>query len=89
VTADDAAVVADAPRGSRVPWDRVALPLFILGMGLVFGSLNPNFYSWTNVTNVARQSSVLALLAVGQTFAIVSGSTGRWTGWTTLSMPPR
>jgi len=74
VTADEAAVVAGArPRASRIPWDRVALPLFILLMGLVFGSLNPNFYSWTNVTNVARQSSVLALLAVGQTFAIVSG----------------
>jgi ribose transport system permease protein len=58
---------------ARVPWDRVGLPLFILLLGLVFGSLNPNFFSWTNMTNVARQSSVLALLAIGQTFAIVSG----------------
>ena len=58
---------------ARVPWDHVGLPLFILLLGLVFGSLNPNFFSWTNLTNVARQSSVLALLAVGQTFAIVSG----------------
>ncbi len=58
---------------ARIPWDRIGLPLFILILGLFFGSLNPNFFSWTNVTNVARQSSVLALISVGQTFAIVSG----------------
>jgi ribose/xylose/arabinose/galactoside ABC-type transport system permease subunit len=57
----------------RVPWDRIGLPLFILLMGLFFGSLNPNFFSWTNFSNVARQSSVLALISIGQTFAIVSG----------------
>ncbi|HET7874687.1 MAG TPA: ABC transporter permease [Methylomirabilota bacterium] len=60
-------------RGLPLPWERFALPAFILLMGLVFGSLNPNFFSWTNLTNVARQSSVLALLSIGQTFAIVSG----------------
>ena len=75
MTADSDAAVATAPRPRPLPfaWDRVALPAFILLMGLVFGSLNPNFFSWTNLTNVARQSSVLALLSVGQTFAIVSG----------------
>lgn len=56
-----------------IPWDRVGLPLFILIMGLFFGSLNPNFFSGTNFTNVARQSSVLALISIGQTFTIVSG----------------
>ncbi len=70
----EAAVVAGPrSRGMALPWERFALPLFILLMGLVFGSLNPNFFSWTNLTNVARQSSVLALLSIGQTFAIVSG----------------
>lgn len=58
---------------ARIPWDRIGLPLFILIMGLFFGSLNPNFFSGTNFTNVARQSSVLALISIGQTFAIVSG----------------
>ena len=75
MTADgEAAVVTGArSRAMALPWERFALPLFILLMGLVFGSLNPNFLSWTNLTNVARQSSVLALLSIGQTFAIVSG----------------
>jgi ribose transport system permease protein len=58
---------------ARIPWERIGLPVFILLLGLFFGSLNPNFFSWTNVTNVARQSSVLALLSIGQTFAIISG----------------
>lgn len=75
MTADGEAVVVTGPRPQRAAlgWEPFALPVFILLMGLVFGSLNPNFYSWTNLTNVARQSSVLALLSIGQTFAIVSG----------------
>ncbi|HEU5323429.1 MAG TPA: ABC transporter permease, partial [Methylomirabilota bacterium] len=75
MTADGEAVAVAGrrPRALAVRWEPFALPVFILLMGLVFGSLNPNFYSWTNLTNVARQSSVLALLAIGQTFAIVSG----------------
>ena len=65
MTADGEAAVAPAVRPRPLPfaWDRIALPAFILLMGLVFGSLNPNFFSWTNLTNVARQSSVLALLS--------------------------
>jgi ribose transport system permease protein len=75
VTADGDTAMAPAvrPRPLTVAWERLALPLFILVMGLVFGSLNSNFFSWTNLTNVARQSSVLALLSIGQTFAVVSG----------------
>jgi ribose/xylose/arabinose/galactoside ABC-type transport system permease subunit len=75
VTADgDAAVVPSVrSRPAGLGWERFGLPLFILIMGLVFGSLNPNFFSWINLTNVARQSSVLALLSIGQTFAIISG----------------
>lgn len=61
------------PVTGRLQWETIGLPLFILLLGLVFGSLNPNFFSWTNLTNVARQSSVLALLSIGQTLAIVSG----------------
>lgn len=61
------------PALARIQWETIGLPLFILLLGIVFGSLNPNFFSWTNLTNVARQSSVLALVSIGQTFAIVSG----------------
>src|SRR4051812_131842 len=49
------------------------MPAVIVLLGVVFGSLNPNFCSATNVSNVSRQMSILALLSLGQTFAILSG----------------
>ena len=49
------------------------MPAVIVAMAVVFGSLNPNFWSVTNLANVSRQMSILALLSLGQTFAILSG----------------
>jgi ribose/xylose/arabinose/galactoside ABC-type transport system permease subunit len=51
----------------------VGLPAVIAVLAVVFGSLNPNFWSGTNMANVSRQMSILALLSLGQTFAILSG----------------
>jgi len=49
------------------------MPAVIVILAVVFGSLNPNFWSGTNMANVSRQMSILALLSLGQTFAILSG----------------
>jgi ribose/xylose/arabinose/galactoside ABC-type transport system permease subunit len=49
------------------------MPIVIILLGVFFGALNPNFWSVTNLTNVARQISILALISTGQTFAILSG----------------
>ena len=49
------------------------MPAVIVALAIVFGSLNPNFWSVTNLANVSRQISILALLSLGQTFAILSG----------------
>ena len=49
------------------------MPAVIVALAVVFGAINPNFWSATNLSNVSRQSSILALLAIGQTFAILSG----------------
>ena len=49
------------------------MPAVIVGLAIVFGAINPNFWSVTNIANVSRQISILALLALGQTFAILSG----------------
>lgn len=57
----------------RIPWARVGMPVVIIGLALVFGSMNPNFWSGTNLANVSRQMSILALISLGQTFAILSG----------------
>ena len=43
------------------------MPAVILAMAVVFGSINPNFWSVTNMANVSRQMSILALLSLGQT----------------------
>ena len=56
-----------------IPWNRIGMPAVILGLAIVFGAINPNFWSVTNLANVSRQMSILALLALGQTFAILSG----------------
>lgn len=57
---------------STIPWNRLGLPLVLLLLCLVFGYLNPNFWSQTNIANVSRQAAVLALLSIGMTFAIIS-----------------
>jgi ribose/xylose/arabinose/galactoside ABC-type transport system permease subunit len=54
-------------------WSRIALPLVIVAMALTFSLLNPNFYSATNLRNVARQSAILGITACGQTMVILSG----------------
>src|SRR5438067_11885269 len=54
-------------------WSRLGMPAVIVALAIVFGYLNPNFWSATNLSNVSRQSSILALLAIGQTFAILIG----------------
>jgi ribose/xylose/arabinose/galactoside ABC-type transport system permease subunit len=54
-------------------WSRIGMPAVIAALAIVFGSINPNFWSATNLANVSRQMSILALLSLGQTFAILSG----------------
>ena len=56
-----------------IPWGRVGLPAVLALMAIVFGAVNPNFWSATNAANVSRQISTLALISIGQTFAILSG----------------
>lgn len=48
------------------------MPAVIVALAVVFGSINPNFWSVTNMANVSRQISTLALISIGQTFAILS-----------------
>lgn len=62
-----------AGRLGGLSWSRVGMPLVILGMALVFSLINPNFYSATNLRNVARQTAILAMTACGQTMVILGG----------------
>ena len=58
---------------SRLNWSNFGLIAAILLMSIVFAVLNPNFYSETNLRNVARQTSILGIAACGQTIVILSG----------------
>jgi len=49
------------------------IPITIIVLSIFFGLINPKFFSWTNLMNISRQSSVIAIAAVGQTIIIISG----------------
>lgn len=42
-------------------------------LAIVFGMLNNNFFGINNLTNIIRQSAVLAILSIGMTFVILTG----------------
>lgn len=73
----------DAPETAAVTSKGISTPFRLLkeyasaiGFLLLFVVLSlsvPNFFSTTNLINVARQVSVNAIMAVGMTFVIISG----------------
>ena len=50
-----------------------ALPVVIIVLGVIFWYFQPRFLSETNLINVARQGSFLAIAACAQMFPILSG----------------
>lgn len=61
------------------------IPVLLRGQGMLLalvlltlatGIMNPRFYAPMNLETVGRQIAVFGLLALGETFVIVSGSTG-------------
>ena len=53
-------------------WENFGLPAMTLLVGFVFWYLTPDFLTVSNLTNVARQVSVIALVAAGGTLVILS-----------------
>lgn len=51
---------------------RLAAPLFLLLLIVVFAALEPNFLSPVNLLNVLRQVSFTGLVAIGMTFVILT-----------------
>ena len=49
------------------------LPLFIVALATVIGTIEPRFWSTANLVNLSRQLAPLLILAVGQGFAIIGG----------------
>jgi inositol transport system permease protein len=65
---------ADASRGPDYLYiaSRLAAPLFLLLLIVVFAVLEPNFLSPFNLLNTLRQVSFTGLIAVGMTFVILT-----------------
>jgi ribose/xylose/arabinose/galactoside ABC-type transport system permease subunit len=71
------ALARDAAAG-RARWERVlarlgVLPLLLAAAVIVFSLLSPHFLSGQNLLNVARQSTFLAMVAMGQMLALLTG----------------
>lgn len=49
------------------------LPLFIVGLAIVAGVIEPKFLSVDNLINLARQMIPLLIISLGQAYAIISG----------------
>lgn len=54
-------------------FEKYGIVAILLGLIVVFGTLNPAFLSLENMLNVARQISIFGIMAAGMTFVIVSG----------------
>src|ERR687895_182744 len=71
----DATLDRVLPRGATL---RSALatyaPAIALGFALLAAAvLTPEFYSGTNLVNVLRQAAILGIVAIGQTFVLLTG----------------
>lgn len=72
---------AGQPEGKKGPWYLArllfvrlgVLPFLLLIAAVIFTLAADNFLSGRNLLNVVRQSSYLALVAVGQMFALLTG----------------
>ena len=52
---------------------RNAIVFVLIGLCILFGALNPAFFSVTNLFNVLRQVAVVGIVAVGMTFVMLTG----------------
>jgi ribose transport system permease protein len=53
--------------------DKLGLLIVVILFGIVLSIASPVFLSWQNILNVLLQSTILATLAIGQSFVIVTG----------------
>lgn len=56
--------------GSEDTWMKLAAPVALVLLSLVFGLLNPRFLSWPSISTMLADSTIPILLALGATFAV-------------------
>jgi ribose/xylose/arabinose/galactoside ABC-type transport system permease subunit len=57
----------------KFSWETFGVPIAIIAIATLFGSLRPVFFSFSNLMNVGRQIAFIGLVAWGQTMIIISG----------------
>lgn len=56
--------------GSEETWMKLAAPVALILLTVVFGLLNPRFLSWPSISTMLADSTIPILLALGATFAV-------------------
>ncbi|MCG7417846.1 MULTISPECIES: ABC transporter permease [Microbacterium] len=56
--------------GSEEIWMKLAAPVALIVLSIVFTALNPRFLSWPSVSTMLADSTIPILLALGATFAV-------------------
>ena len=67
------AATATADRGLRRFLSRYATPLLMLLLALVLGILRPVFLSFSNLMDILRYATPVAVMAIGLTFTVAGG----------------
>ena len=74
----------------RFSYEKIGLPTAVLIISIVFGLLNPVFFSFNNLMNIGRQVAFIGLIAWGQTMIIICGgidlSVGKMTAFISVIM---
>lgn len=55
----------------KIPWGKIGLPIAIILVSVIFGIINPVFFSFGNLMNIGRQIAFIGLMAWGQTMVII------------------
>ncbi len=58
---------------SAVPGDKLILIGATIVIFAIFTAMNPNYLSWTNITNILVGVSLTGLIAIGHTYLIIAG----------------
>jgi ribose transport system permease protein len=64
------------PRGLRAVFNalsRLGIFLWLIVLALIFSVLTPDFLSGPNLLNIAKQSAIIGIVAVGMTYVIITG----------------
>jgi inositol transport system permease protein len=59
-------------KGTSIRWETIGVPVAIIALAAIFGTLNPTFLQLSNLANIGRQIASTGLIAWGQTVIILT-----------------